>query len=83
MRALILVVSASKKDVSSTTGMQTTVKTSTLFPMRIKQVVPLRMAEMELAIKEKNFEVFGLVTMRESNRGHQQGSREDRGSIHL
>lgn len=70
MRALILVVSASKKDVSSTTGMQTTVKTSTLFPTRANTVVPQRMSEMELAIQEKNFGVFGMVTMRESNSFH-------------
>ncbi len=70
MKALILVVSAAKKGVSSTTGMQTTVKTSGLFEMRAKEMVPRRMAEMEKAIAGRDFETFGRVTMRESNSFH-------------
>ncbi|KAK4992423.1 diphosphomevalonate decarboxylase [Elasticomyces elasticus] len=70
MRALILVASAEKKDVSSTSGMQTTVKTSSLFPARAEQVVPKRMKEMEKAIREKDFETFGRITMAESNSFH-------------
>ncbi len=70
MRALILVVSAEKKGVSSTTGMQTTVATSSLFATRAKEVVPRRMKEMEAAIQERDFEAFGKVTMRESNGFH-------------
>jgi len=70
MRALIVVASAAKKDVSSTSGMQTTVKTSTLFPTRANNVVPKRMAEMEAAIKERDFETFARITMRESNSFH-------------
>jgi len=70
MRALILVASAAKKDVSSTAGMQTTVKTSTLFPTRANDVVPKRMADMEAAIKGRDFETFSMITMRESNSFH-------------
>jgi diphosphomevalonate decarboxylase len=70
MRALILVVSAAKKGVSSTTGMQTTVATSSLFERRAKTVVPQRMKEMEQAIREKNFERFGQLTMMDSNSFH-------------
>lgn len=70
MRALILVVSAEKKGVSSTTGMQTTVKTSSLFKTRAEVVVPQRMKEMEKAILERDFESFGKVTMAESNSFH-------------
>ncbi|KAF2002707.1 diphosphomevalonate decarboxylase [Amniculicola lignicola CBS 123094] len=70
MRALILVVSAAKKGVSSTTGMQTTVATSTLFPMRPKEVVPRRMKEMAKAITDKDFETFAKVTMMDSNSFH-------------
>ncbi|OCL01987.1 diphosphomevalonate decarboxylase [Glonium stellatum] len=70
MRALILVVSAAKKGVSSTTGMQTTVATSALFPARANEVVPRRMKEMEKAIAAKDFETFGKVTMRDSNGFH-------------
>ncbi|KAL8673497.1 MAG: hypothetical protein Q9168_002103 [Polycauliona sp. 1 TL-2023] len=70
MRALILVVSAEKKGVSSTTGMQTTVKTSAMFQTRATQVVPKAMKEMETAIEGKDFEMFAKVTMRESNSFH-------------
>lgn len=43
MRVLVLVVSDKKKDVSSTSGMLTTVQTSTLMAHRMKNVVPQRM----------------------------------------
>ncbi|KAI4258462.1 MAG: hypothetical protein LQ352_001213 [Teloschistes flavicans] len=70
MRALILVVSAEKKGVSSTTGMQTTVQTSTLFQTRAAQIVPKAMTAMEKAVAEKDFESFAKITMRESNSFH-------------
>jgi len=70
MRALILVVSADKKGISSTTGMQATVKTSALFQTRTNYIVPKEMAEIEQAIHAKDFESFGRITMRESNSFH-------------
>lgn len=70
MRALIMVVSDAKKDVSSTAGMQQTVATSALFATRAQTVVPQRMAEMEKAILARDFETFARVTMRESNSFH-------------
>lgn len=70
MRAIILVVSAAKKGVSSTTGMQTTVATSSLFAARANETVPRRMKEMQDAIKNKDFESFGKVTMMDSNSFH-------------
>lgn len=70
MRAVILVASAEKKDVSSTAGMQTTVQTSQLFKTRAEEVVPAAMAEMERAIRERDFEAFAKVTMRDSNSFH-------------
>ena len=70
MDALILVVSAEKKGVSSTTGMQATVKTSSLFQHRTSAVVPDAMKEMEAAILAKDFEAFGTIAMRESNSFH-------------
>lgn len=69
MRALILVVSADKKAVGSTLGMQTTVQTAKLFPSRL-EVVPGRMAEMEKAIAKRDFETFARVTMQDSNTFH-------------
>lgn len=70
MRALILVVSADKKGVPSTAGMQTTVATSSLSPARFKDIVPARMAEIETAIHAKDFETFARVTMQDSNSFH-------------
>ncbi|EEP80748.1 diphosphomevalonate decarboxylase [Uncinocarpus reesii 1704] len=70
MRALILVVSAAKKDVPSTKGMQSTFTTSTLFPTRAKSIVPERMAAMETAIRNWDFKSFAEITMRDSNNFH-------------
>ena len=66
MRALILVASAEKKDVSSTAGMQQTVASSSLFEYRAKEVVPKRMKAMETAIKDRDFAAFARLTMKES-----------------
>lgn len=70
MRALILVVSAEKKGVSSTSGMQITVATSELFKRRAEVIVPEHMRAMENAIQEKDFETFARVTMMDSNSFH-------------
>lgn len=70
LRALILVVSDAKKDTSSTAGMSTSVKTSTLLQHRIATVVPDRMAAIEAAFVAKNFDVFGELTMKDSNQFH-------------
>ncbi|KAK2749589.1 diphosphomevalonate decarboxylase [Myotisia sp. PD_48] len=70
MRALILVVSDVQKDVPSSEGMQTTVATSTLFPTRAESVVPERMNAMEKAIKDRDFESFAEITMKDSNNFH-------------
>ncbi|KAH8885807.1 Diphosphomevalonate decarboxylase [Thozetella sp. PMI_491] len=70
MRALILVVSAAKKGVSSTSGMQQTVATSTLFKERVASVVPANMAAIEKAIANRDFASFAEVTMRDSNSFH-------------
>ena len=70
MRAIILVASAEKKDVSSTAGMQQTVHTSALFAHRASTVVPKRMPEMESAIQKRDFPAFASLTMRDSNNFH-------------
>ncbi|KAJ5569911.1 Diphosphomevalonate decarboxylase [Penicillium hispanicum] len=70
MRALVLVVSAEKKDVPSTEGMQTTVNTSELFATRAQSVVPERMAAIEAAIRDRDFPKFAEITMRDSNTFH-------------
>ncbi len=70
MRALILVASAEKKDVSSTAGMQQTVASSALFEQRVKEVVPKRMRAMEKAIHERDFAAFAALTRKDSNNFH-------------
>lgn len=70
MKAAILVVSDMKKDVPSTSGMQSTVATSDLFQWRIKEVVPKRFEEMKSAIVARDFPTFAELTMKDSNSFH-------------
>lgn len=70
MRAIILVASAEKKDVSSTSGMQATVKTSSLFAERIATTVPKRMQAMKKAIADRDFATFASLTTKDSNSFH-------------
>ncbi|KAB8621915.1 hypothetical protein FH972_026024 [Carpinus fangiana] len=70
MKAVILVISSAKKDVSSTAGMQTTVKTSSLFKSRAAETVPQRMKEMDAAIQARDFPKFGQLAMMDSNSFH-------------
>lgn len=70
VKAAILVVSADKKDTPSTSGMQSTVKTSDLFQWRIKEVVPKRFEEMKKSIVERDFTTFAELTMKDSNSFH-------------
>ena len=70
MRAVVLVASAEKKDVSSTAGMQQTVASSTLFAERVRSTVPARMQAMIKAVKERDFAAFADLTMKDSNSFH-------------
>jgi len=70
MQILVFVVNAGKKAVSSSSGMQTSVRTSALIDHRAKVVVPKRMADIEKAIMEKDFETFGRITIQDSNQFH-------------
>jgi len=70
MKAAILVVSASKKAVSSTSGMQKTVATADLFESRARYIVPVRMNRMQQAIKARDWEEFATLTMKDSNSFH-------------
>ncbi|XP_056622472.1 diphosphomevalonate decarboxylase [Triplophysa dalaica] len=70
VRVLILVVSAEQKSVGSTSGMHTSVETSHLLKCRADVVVPGRMEQMIGAIRQRNFAVFGDLTMKDSNQFH-------------
>ncbi|NXK33670.1 MVD1 decarboxylase, partial [Piprites chloris] len=70
LRVLVLVVSEQKKPVASTAGMQTSVETSPLLKHRAEVVVPERLAQMMRHIRERDFEGFGQLAMRDSNQFH-------------
>lgn len=67
---LILVANAKKKKVSSSSGMQTTAATSPLLAHRAQNIVAPRLAEMEKACKERDFDTFARLTMMDSNQFH-------------
>ncbi|KAM7332335.1 diphosphomevalonate decarboxylase [Alexandromys fortis] len=70
LRILILVVSAQKKQMGSTVGMQTSVETSTLLKFRAESIVPERMKEMTRCVQERDFPAFAQLTMKDSNQFH-------------
>ena len=67
---LILVVSDAKKTVSSTSGMDTSIKTSKLLAHRAASVVPERMVRMEAAYLARDFAAFAELAMADSNQFH-------------
>ena len=67
---MILVVSEKEKDTSSTSGMETSRMTSKLLEYRARAVVQPRLDEIEVAIRQKDFETFGRITMQDSNQFH-------------
>lgn len=66
----VLVVSEHRKPIGSTSAMERTVQNSDLLKHRCAHVVPERMKQMEQAILEKNFDVFGKLTIQDSNQFH-------------
>eukprot|EP01125_Pyxidicula_operculata_P021782 TRINITY_DN8634_c0_g1_i1.p1 TRINITY_DN8634_c0_g1~~TRINITY_DN8634_c0_g1_i1.p1 ORF type:complete len:389 (-),score=79.83 TRINITY_DN8634_c0_g1_i1:21-1187(-) len=70
MEILILVVSHKKKEVSSTSGMETSVETSDLIKYRRDVVVPARTLKLEQAIKDRDYNTFAVETMKDSNQFH-------------
>eukprot|EP00455_Lapot_gusevi_P052481 TRINITY_DN798_c0_g2_i2.p1 TRINITY_DN798_c0_g2~~TRINITY_DN798_c0_g2_i2.p1 ORF type:complete len:406 (+),score=77.06 TRINITY_DN798_c0_g2_i2:64-1281(+) len=70
MRILILEISHGPKEISSTSGMETTVHTSQLLQERIGFVDSTRMPAMEQAILNKDYATFAHETMKDSNQFH-------------
>ncbi|RWS16855.1 diphosphomevalonate decarboxylase-like isoform X1, partial [Dinothrombium tinctorium] len=70
LRCVILIVSDKAKDTSSTSGMQQSVKTSTLIHYRASEIVPKRVADITKAILERDFNTFAMITMKDSNQFH-------------
>lgn len=67
VQVMCAVLKAAKKDVSSTAGMQDSLKTSPMMAERIKTVVPSRMAAVSEAIKRRDFHEFASITMADSD----------------
>ncbi|XP_014255201.1 diphosphomevalonate decarboxylase isoform X2 [Cimex lectularius] len=70
LKVLILVVSDNRKKVSSTSGMQQSVKTSELLKHRVEHIVPKRTELFIKAIESRNFNTFAELTMKDSNQFH-------------
>ena len=70
LRVLILVISDAQKDVSSTTGMQDSVRTSPLLAFRADQLVEERLERMKGFYAERDFQGFAELTMQDSNQFH-------------
>lgn len=68
MRAVILVVSDREKDISSTSGMETSKATSPFLAFRANEVVEPRLRDIEQAYLAKDFETFGRITMQVESR---------------
>lgn len=70
MRVIILVVNDQAKSTSSTSGMQRTALTSSLYTSRVQTIVPQRCVSMETALRGRDFESFAELTMKDSNQFH-------------
>lgn len=70
MRILVLVVNESKKKHSSTSAMQRSVETSQLLKYRAEHLVAPRTEAMIEAIKNRDFQTFAELTMKDSNQFH-------------
>lgn len=70
MRIIVLVVNDTRKKTSSTGGMSTSVKTSKLLKYRVEACVPQHTKELVEALRRKDFETFGKITMQDSNQFH-------------
>ncbi|KAF2070372.1 hypothetical protein CYY_008301 [Polysphondylium violaceum] len=71
MNIIVLVVNDKKKETSSTDGMQKSAATSVMMKERCAVTVPQRMKDIEEAIKNKDFETFGDITMKDSDDFHE------------
>lgn len=70
LQILVCVVSAKHKETPSTSGMQTSTETSPFLAYRAAHIVEERMKQMEDAIHKRDFQLYGELTMRDSNSFH-------------
>ena len=70
LRCVIIVASAAEKETPSTEGMQRSVATSPFLTHRAEAVAEPRLLDLQKAFRQRNFERFGELTMRDSNSFH-------------
>lgn len=70
MNILALILEDERKIVSSTDGMRDTTKTSQLLKHRVDLVERERLTQMETAIRDKDFNSFAELVMKDSNNFH-------------
>ena len=66
----LVIVSQKEKDVSSSLGMKLTKETSELFKYRINTVVEKHLLELKKSLKNKNFNSFSEIIIKDSNNFH-------------
>ncbi|KAG5480972.1 hypothetical protein LSCM1_06646 [Leishmania martiniquensis] len=67
MQVMCAVLKSRKKDVSSTAGMQQSLKTSPMMKERIETIVPARMKAVKDAIRQRDFNKFAEIAMADSD----------------
>ena len=70
LNVMLIIVNQNKKEISSSDGMKLSKETSDFFNYRIKFIVDKHINEIKDSLKNKNFEKFGKVIMKESNNFH-------------
>ena len=67
VQVMCAVLKGAKKDVSSTAGMQQSLRTSPMMKDRIATIVPERMAAVKAAIQRRDFDTFAEIAMADSD----------------
>ncbi|CAG9572385.1 putative mevalonate-diphosphate decarboxylase [Leishmania major strain Friedlin] len=67
VQVMCAVLKGEKKDVSSTSGMQQSLKTSSMMRERIESIVPARMSAVKEAIQQRDFNQFAAIAMADSD----------------
>ena len=70
LKVMLIIVDNSKKEVSSSKGMQLSKETSEFMKYRVEHVVQKHLKEAKTALKEKIFESLGRVIMKDTNNFH-------------
>lgn len=70
LKICLIIISSKQKAVSSSIGMELSVKTSDLLKHRVEEIVPKRIVAMKEALSKKDFEALGLLIIKDSNNFH-------------